>query len=75
MGAVVDEGQTQIMTFARNANFTLEGRAHCLELLEGHDSGHRYVVGTLGASIGRTIPADIVLADSEISRSHCRLSL
>ena len=63
------------MTFARNADFTLEDRAHCLELIEGHDSGHRFMIGAAGASIGRTAPADIVLADSEVSRNHCRLSL
>ena len=71
----VDDGQTRIMTFARSADFTLEDRAHCLELIEGHDAGHRYIVGAAGASIGRTAPADIVLADSEVSRTHCRLAL
>jgi serine phosphatase RsbU (regulator of sigma subunit) len=71
----VDDGQTRIMTFARSADFTLEDRAHCLELIEGHDAGHRYIVGAAGVSIGRTAPADIVLADSEVSRAHCRLGL
>jgi serine phosphatase RsbU (regulator of sigma subunit) len=71
----VDDGQTRIMTFARSADFTLESRAHCLELIEGHDSGHRFIVGPAGATIGRTAPADIVLADSEVSRNHCRLAL
>jgi len=71
----VEDGQTRVMTFARSANFTLEDRAHCLELIEGHDAGHRFIVGPAGVSIGRTAPADIVLADSEVSRSHCRLSL
>jgi len=75
LGARVDEGQTRIMTFARSADFTLEDRAHCLELIEGHDCGHRYIVGAAGASVGRTAPADIVLADSEVSRTHCRLAL
>ena len=79
LGAAVDEAQTQIMTFARSANFTLEDRAHCLELLDGQGQGQgqgqRYVVGAAGASIGRTAPADIVLADSEVSRAHCRLTL
>ena len=63
------------MTFARSADFALETRAHCLELIEGHDSGHRFIVGPAGASIGRTAPADIVLVDSEVSRNHCRLGL
>lgn len=75
MGATVEEGQTQVMTFARSADFTLEGRTHCLELIEGHDSGRRYFVSGAGTSIGRTAPADIILVDSEVSRAHCRLTL
>jgi serine phosphatase RsbU (regulator of sigma subunit) len=71
----MEEGQTQVVTFARNTDFALEGRAHCLELIEGLDSGHRFVVHAPGVNIGRTAPADIVLADSEISRTHCRLVL
>jgi serine phosphatase RsbU (regulator of sigma subunit) len=71
----VDEGKTQVVTFARSAEFALETRAHCLELIEGHETGRRYIVTAPGASIGRQPPADIVLADSEVSRAHCRLSL
>jgi serine phosphatase RsbU (regulator of sigma subunit) len=72
---VVDDGHTQIVTFARNADFAMETRAHCLELIDGMDAGRRFVVSAPGASVGRTSPADIVLADSEISRIHCRLTL
>jgi serine phosphatase RsbU (regulator of sigma subunit) len=71
----MDEGQTRVVTFARNADFALERRAHCLELIEGLDTGQRFVVSAPGVSIGRTLPADIVLADSEVSRTHCRLVL
>jgi serine phosphatase RsbU (regulator of sigma subunit) len=71
----MDEGQTQIVTSASNADFALEQLAHCLELIEGPNAGHRFVVSAPGASIGRTSPADIVLADSEVSRTHCRLAL
>lgn len=71
----VDEGQTQVVTFAGSADFALETRAHCLELIEGLETGRRYIVSALGASIGRQPPADIVLADSEVSRVHCRLGL
>ncbi len=53
----------------------MEARAHCLELIEGLDAGRRFIVSAPGASIGRTQPADIVLADSEVSRTHCRLML
>jgi hypothetical protein len=51
------------------------GPVHCLEIVDGVDVGHRYMVGPDGATIGRTLPADIVLADSEVSRAHCRLSI
>jgi serine phosphatase RsbU (regulator of sigma subunit) len=71
----VDDGHTQIVTFARNVDFAMETRAHCLELIEGLDAGRRFIVSAPGASIGRTQPADIVLADSEVSRTHCRLML
>ena len=71
----MDEGRTQVVTFARNVDFAMEARAHCLELIDGLDIGQRYVVGASGASIGRAPPADIVLADSEVSRMHCRLVL
>jgi serine phosphatase RsbU (regulator of sigma subunit) len=71
----MDEGQTQVVTFARHADFAPDDRAHCLELIEGLDFGHRFVVAAAGTSIGRSAPADIVLNDSEVSRAHCRLQL
>jgi hypothetical protein len=71
----VDDGHTHIVTFARNADFTMESRVHCLELLEGLDAGRCFIVSAPGASVGRISPADIVLADSEVSRTHCRLAL
>ncbi|HKD47100.1 MAG TPA: SpoIIE family protein phosphatase [Rhizomicrobium sp.] len=71
----MDEGQTQIVTFARHADFALEERVHCLEMIEGFDFGRLFLLGPQGASIGRSPPADIVLADSEVSRSHCSLAL
>src|SRR5215475_11147432 len=63
----MDEAQTQIVTSASNTGFVLEQLAHCLELIEGPDAGHRFIVNTPGVTIGRTSPADIVLADSEVS--------
>lgn len=50
-------------------------RLHCLELAAGDDIEKRHVVSPLGLKIGRTAPADIVLADSEVSRSHCLVAL
>jgi serine phosphatase RsbU (regulator of sigma subunit) len=50
-------------------------RLHCLEIGIGNDVERRYVVGPLGLTIGRTVPADVILADTEVSRSHCMVAL
>ena len=57
-------------------NLIAGDRLHCLELATGDDDiEKRHVVSPLGLKIGRTAPADIVLADSEASRSHCLVAL
>jgi hypothetical protein len=48
---------------------------HYLELADEEDSGTRYVVSPTGLKIGRSPPADIVLSDPRVSRSHCRVEL
>ncbi len=70
-----DQEHTQIVTFARNIDVALESRLHCLELVDGVGSWRRHIIGRAGASIGRTAPAQIILADSEVSRTHCRLAI
>lgn len=67
--------ETQIVTSAGELDLITGERLHCLELAAGDDIEARYVVGPLGVKIGRTAPADIVIADSEISRSHCMVIL
>jgi serine phosphatase RsbU (regulator of sigma subunit) len=71
----MDGGETQVVTFARHADVALDNRAHCLDLIEGYDFGRIYVVGAQNLTLGRTPPADIVLNDSEVSRSHCRVAI
>jgi serine phosphatase RsbU (regulator of sigma subunit) len=71
----LDQDQTQIMTTAGVVNAALDDRIHYLEATEGDQAGRRYVVGPAGAIFGRTTPSDIVIADTEISRSHCRFAL
>jgi hypothetical protein len=44
---------------------------HYLEMIDGVGRGTRFVVSPLGLKIGRTAPADIILADSGVSRNHC----
>ena len=48
---------------------------HCLEITSGDKLEQRFVVSPLGLRIGRTAPADIVLADARVSRSHCLIEL
>jgi len=48
---------------------------HCLEVDAGHDSAKRFVVTTTGLKIGRAPPADIILSDKQVSRTHCLVEL
>jgi hypothetical protein len=67
--------ETQIVTSAGALDLIKGDRLHCLELAMGNDIESRFVVGPLGLKIGRTAPADIVIADSEVSRTHCMVML
>ena len=70
-----DAEHTRVFTVTRDLDLVAGDRLHCLELIDCVDTGRRHVVGPLGLKIGRTPPADIVLLDSEVSRSHCTVSL
>jgi serine phosphatase RsbU (regulator of sigma subunit) len=48
---------------------------HYLLVIEGLDPGRRFTVKDRPVTIGRVPPADIVLADTEISRRHCTLEI
>lgn len=48
---------------------------HCLEQVAGGRSRKRFVVSPTGLRIGRTPPADIVIADPRVSRVHCLVEL
>ena len=50
-------------------------RAHYLFVVEGEDKGRRIPLGVNPIVLGRSEPADVVLADPRISRSHCRVCL
>lgn len=66
--------ETRIVT-PGEADLVLGERVHVLEIISGAGAGRRVVVGQTGASIGRIAPADIVLADAEVSRAHCRVEI
>ena len=71
---LLETEQTQIVTLARDLDLITGERLHCLEFTDG-TVDRRHVVGPLGLRIGRTPPADVILADSEISRAHCVVAL
>lgn len=48
---------------------------HCLELTIGERVEKRFVVSPSGLKIGRAAPADVILSDSRISRTHCLVQL
>ena len=65
--------RTQIYT--RSDGYIEEEQLHCLELTIGDRLEKRYIVTDTGLKIGRSAPADIILADSRVSRSHCQIDL
>ena len=60
---------------AGEADLVLGERVHVLEIISGASAGRHMVVGEAGVSIGRIAPADIILADAEVSRAHCRIEV
>lgn len=74
VGDLLETEQTQVVTLARDLDLITGERVHCLEFTDG-SVDRRHMVGPLGLRIGRTPPADVILADSEISRAHCLVAL
>lgn len=48
---------------------------HCLEISTDGHGERRFVVSPQGLKIGRSPPADIILPDRQVSRSHCLVEL
>jgi len=48
---------------------------HCLELNIGDQLEKRYVISRIGLKIGRAAPADVILSDARVSRTHCLVEL
>ena len=70
-----DSSKTQFYTKLDGIDLFGTDQFHCLEIAEVDGEGQRFVVSPVGLKIGRTAPADIVLADPRVSRSHCRVEL
>lgn len=66
-----DGDRTQFYT----AGYLDNDRLHCLELVIGDRLEKRFVVSRLGLKIGRAPPADVILPDARVSRSHCMVEL
>src|SRR5687767_346098 len=50
-------------------------RAHYLAVVAGEMPGQRIRLGNAPIVIGRAEPADWILPDAEVSRTHCRVSI
>lgn len=67
-----DGAQTQLYAYADNPFAQKE--QHVLEMLDFGDGADCFAIGPLGVRIGRSAPADVVLADPRISRTHCEVT-
>ena len=69
-----DEGErTQFYT--GTGGYGAEEQIHCLELNIGDQLEKRYIISRTGLKIGRDAPADIILSDARVSRTHCMVEL
>lgn len=66
---------TQFYTRPDSIDLSQSDEFHCLEMTVGDRLEKRFVVSPLGLKIGRSAPADIIVADARVSRSHCRVEL
>ncbi len=71
----LEEEQTQF--YKRSDDFRQDegDRIHCLLRLDGELPETRFVVTPSGLRLGRSAPADIIVAGSGVSRAHCLVEL
>jgi TIR domain/FHA domain len=71
----LEDERTQF--YKRSDEFRLnEGdKVHCLLRLDGESQETRFVASPAGLKIGRTAPADIIVAGAGVSRAHCVVEL
>ena len=70
-----DDEQTQF--FRRSDEYRLResDTVHCLDQLGGEEPATSFEVSPSGLKIGRTAPADIIVAGAGVSRAHCLVEL
>ena len=75
MPTPMEDEQTQF--YKRSDDFREhEGdKVHCLQKLDGELPETRFVISPSGLKIGRTAPADIIVAGAGVSRAHCLIEL
>jgi predicted component of type VI protein secretion system len=72
---LVESDDTQVYTGAGDFDLFGADEFHCLEVTDGDKLEKRFVVSPLGLKIGRTAPADVILPDARVSRTHCLVEL
>jgi hypothetical protein len=70
-----DSDATQFYTASDQYKFLEGSEFHCLEIEANGAVEQRFPVGPLGVKIGRSAPADVILPDPKVSRSHCTVEL
>lgn len=70
----LDDEPTTLVRPGTVAAALADDRTHYLVVVAGAEPGRRIEVAERGAVIGRSKPADIVITDPLVSRSHCRLA-
>lgn len=66
---------TQASSRMDAAEFAASVPVHCLEVIQAGDVSMRFPIDPAGTRIGRTVPAEIILSDPRISRTHCKVEL
>ena len=71
----VEEDQTQFYKASDDFRQHEVDKIHCLFKLDGEIPETRFVIGAEGLKVGRTAPADIIVAGAGVSRAHCLVEL
>lgn len=70
-----EDEQTQFYQRSDDFRQRENDQIHCLLKLDGEVPETRFVIGAEGVKLGRTAPADIIVAGAGVSRAHCLVEL
>lgn len=70
-----DDEDERTQFYTGSGGYDVQEDIHCLDLYVGEELEQRYIVTAEGLKIGRAPPADVILLDARVSRSHCRVDL